>query len=434
MGHRQPLDAFVVGAPTRAGGEPPRDLHASGTAARIGRGVVRIRFFSYFYPPCVGGGEVILQHQAEELARRGHEVHVHTTPFTNLDGSTEVASGDSVEGGVQVHRRPSRWLPGRNPLEKNAVTPAFYADAWLVGDLFVAVGFPSLHLDALVARKAAVGGRLVAQNYVTAAFLAEILGGQGGPAKRVRAEYWRRWVKPALARADVVLADSPAAAAGLRDQLGLTNVKLHIGMAVDPAEFDRVSPADVDAVRASLGLGAAKLILAPSRVSRQKGADLLVKAARPLLEANPGAWKLVIAGAVNEPDLAAELRRLAEGCPDIVITERPRAEQVALFRAADVVVLPSRGETVGGVVFEGMYAGALCIVSDGVEAARDDYLKDGVNGLLVPREDVGALRKAVDRAMREPLSAVRAAGKRMVEERFTWRASVDRLLELYPRA
>lgn len=395
---------------------------------------MRIRFFSYFYPPCVGGGEVILQHQAEELARRGHEVHVHTTPFTNMDGSTAIEPGEAVENGVFVHRRPSRWLPGRNPLEKNAVTPAFYADAWLKGDLFVAVGFPSLHLDALVARKAAVGGRLVAQNYVTAEFLAEILAGEGGPAKKVRAEYWRRWVRPSLARADVVIADSPAAAAALREQLGLTNVKLHIGMAVDPAEFAAVTEAETDAVRGALGLGDARIVLAPSRISRQKGPDLLVRAVRPLLEAAPGAWKLVIAGPVNEPELADEVRRLAEGCPDIVITQRTRAEQVALFRAADVVVLPSRGETVGGVVFEGMYAGALCIVSDGVEAARDDYLRDGVNGLLVPREDVEALRVALARAMKDPMPAVRAAGRRMVEERFTWRASVDRLLELYPRA
>jgi glycosyltransferase involved in cell wall biosynthesis len=395
---------------------------------------VRIRFFSYFYPPCIGGGEVILQHQAEELARRGHEVHVHTTPFTNMDGSTQVTTGTSVEGGVTVHRRPSTWVPGHNPLEKNAVTPAFAKDAWLPAQLLVCVGFPSLHLDALVARKRLAGTALVVQNYVTADFLAEILAGEGGLNKQVRAAYWRRWVRPALARADLVLADSEAAAAGLRAGLGLTNVRAHIGMAVDPAEFDAVDPAAVDTVRTALGLGAARVILAPSRVSRQKGADLLVQAARPLLDAAPGRWKLVVAGPVNEPEFAAEVRRLAAGCDDIVFTERTRREQVALFKAADVVVLPSRGETVGGVVFEGMYAGAATIVSDAVEAARDEYLKDGENGLLVPSENVSALRAALARCMEAPMTALRAAGRRTVEERFTWQRSVDRLLELYPRA
>ncbi len=395
---------------------------------------MRIRFFSYFYAPCIGGGEVILQNQAEELARRGHEVHVHTTPFTNMDGSTEVASGSAVENGVNVHRRPSRWLPGRNPLEKNAVTPAFARDAWLPAHLLVCVGFPSLHLDALVARKRMIGTPLVVQNYITADFLTEILAGEGGMNKSVRAAYWRRWVRPALATADVVLADSEAAATALRQRLDLSNVRAHIGMAVNPAEFDAIGPAEVDAVRAALGLGSARILLAPSRLSRQKGADLLVAAARPLLEAHPGRWKLVIAGPVNEPAFAEEVRGLAAGCPDIVFTERSRAEQVALFRAADLVVLPSRGETVGGVVFEGMYAGALCIVSSAVEAARDEYLRPGENGLLVPPEDVPALRAALSQGMESPMAAVRAAGRRTVLERFTWARSVDRLLELYPRA
>lgn len=395
---------------------------------------MRIRFFSYFYPPCIGGGEVILQHQAEELARRGHEVHVHTTPYINLDGSAETTSGSNFEGGVQVHRRPSRWLPGKNPLEKNAVTAAFAADAWLPANLLVCVGFPSLHLDALVLRKRAVGTPLVVQNYVTAAFLREILAGEGGWQKQVRARYWRRWVRPALAAADVVLADSSAAAAALQSELGLPNVQTHIGMAVDPAEFDAVTPERVAAVRQRLGLGEARVVLAPSRVSRQKGADLLVRALRPLLEAQAGVWKLVIAGPVNESEYAAEVLALTRGCADIVITQLPRAQQLALFRTAEIVALPSRGETVGGVVFEGMYVGALCIVSDGVEAARDDYLRDGKNGLLVPSENVDALRAALSRAMTEPLTAMRAAGRRMVLERFTWRASVDRLVELYPRA
>ena len=395
---------------------------------------MRIRFYSYFYAPCVGGGEVILQHQAEELARRGHEVHVHTTPYTNFDGSSQVQVGSTVEGGVHVHRRLSRWLPGHSPMEKNAVSPGIYADAWLPAHLLVCVGYPSLHLDALVARKAAAGTPLVVQNYITAEFLAEILEGRGGLNKRARASYWRRWVGPALRKADVVLADSPAAERALRERLGLPNVQLHVGMAVDPAEFAAAGAAEMDALRAKLGLGGARLIVAPSRLSRQKGADLLVRAARPLLQRTPGAAKLVIAGAVNEPEFAAEVRQLASGCPDIVITQLSRPEQVALIRAADIVALPSRGETVGGVVFEGMYAGALCIVSDAVEAARDDYLHDGENGLLVPRENVEALALALQRGLTEPLRSVRESGRQMVETRFTWSASVDRLLALYPRA
>lgn len=393
---------------------------------------MRIRFFSYFYAPCVGGGEVILQHQAEELARRGHEVHVHTTPYLNLNLQSQGEVGSSVEGGVHVHRRRSFRLPMHNPWEKDAVTPAFFAEAWLPADLLVAVGYPSFHLDALLARAKVTRTTLVAQNYITAEFLAEILAGEGGRNKRIRSAFWRHLTRRELAACDLVLADSPAAQRALASSLRLDNVRLHVGMAVDPGEFAAVTPADGAAVRARLGLGGDRLIVAPSRLARQKGADLLVEAAGPLLREG---WRLVIAGAVNEPEFAAKVDALrAPYGARILRTELERPALLALLLESDILCLPSRGETVGGVVFEGMYAGALAIVSDAVEAAREVYLHDGENGLLVPSEDVAALRRALERAMTTDTALMREAGRRMVEAEYTWSRSVDRLLERYAEA
>lgn len=391
---------------------------------------MRVRFFSYFYPPCIGGGEVILQHQAEELARRGHEVHVHTTVYANLNLAHRVPAGSTVESGVNVHRGASFRLPFHNPFEQDAVTPRFLPDAGRAADLLVCVGFPSLHLDWLLPRALATRTPLVVQNYVTAALLEEILAGTGGISRRVRARYWRAWTRRQLGAARLVLADSPGAARALTDGLGLRNVRTHIGMAVDPNEF--AGEGEGAAARRRLGLGTARLIVAPSRVSPQKGADLLVRAAGPLLDAG---WRLVIPGAVNDEAFAGEVRALAAPFGGrVVFGPVSRPELVGLIREADIVCLPSRGETVGGVIFEGMYAGALAIVSDAVEAAREDYLRPGENGLLVPSEDIDALRAAVARGMREDLRELRSAGRRMVEERFTWTASVDRLLELYAEA
>ncbi len=396
-----------------------------------------VRFFSYFYAPCIGGGEVILQHQAEELARRGWEVHVHTTPFTNLNLSSRGAVGSTVEGGVHVHRRWSFALPFHNPYEKDAVTPAFIADVAAPADLLVCVGFPSIHLDLLVPYARARRIPLVAQNYITAEFLDEILAGVGGWNKRVRSRYWQTITRRQLAAVNLLIADSPAAARALEARLGLSNVGCHIGMAVDPREFD-VAPSEGSAVRARLGLGASHIVLAPSRLSRQKGADLLLNAITPLLQGPDQVaddWTVVIAGPVNDPEFAEEVRALAAPLHGrAVITALPRHELCALLLETDIVVLPSRGETVGGVIFEAMYAGALAIVSDAVEAAREVYLQDGENGLLVPSEDVFALRTALRRAMTTDTTRMRQRGRAMVEETYTWSRSVDRLMGLYARA
>ncbi len=375
---------------------------------------------------------MILQHQAEELARRGHEVHVHTTPYTNINLDGQGAVGSTVENRVHVHRRRSLRIPFHNPLEKDVLTPSVFAEAALPADLLVCVGYPSFHLDALAARARLRGTPLVVQNYVTAEYLREILGGQGGVNKRVRARFWRSWTRRQLAGADLVLADSATAAEALRAELGLRNVRVHIGMAVDPREFAEVMPPDGEGVRRRLGLGSDRLIVAPSRISKQKGADLLVEAALPLLGEG---WRVVIAGPVNERAWFEALKRQAEPAGGrVVFAELPRRELLALLVESDIVCLPSRGETVGGVVFEGMYAGALTIVSDAVEAARDDYLVDGRAGILFPSEDVAALRAALRRGMSEDHRAMRAHARAMVEARFTWTRSVDRLLALYEEA
>ncbi|MEN9787497.1 MAG: D-inositol-3-phosphate glycosyltransferase [Pseudomonadota bacterium] len=393
---------------------------------------MRIRFHSYFYPPCVGGGEVVLARQAQELARRGHEVHVHTSTFANLDLGSRVEAGTRVEEGVFVHRRPALRIPVRNPLEADVVVPAVARDAWQPADVLVCVGYPSPQLDALSLRCRLDGTPLMVQNYVTAAMLDTLLSSRGGAHRHVRAAYWRHWVAPRLAAARWVVADSESAGAALRSRLGLGNVHVAMGMAVDPDEFDAVGPEERAAVRARLGLGEDRIVLAPSRFARQKGADLLVEAMAPLL--SPGGplargWRLVIPGAVNEPAYAATVRAQAAPLGDRVVfapdAGLPRPQLVALMTTADVVALPSRGETVGGVVLEGMQAGALAVVSDAVEAARDTYLRDGRNGLLVPAGDVPAWRAAIVRAATTEVSRLRLAGRLSVAQEHTWTARVD---------
>ncbi len=393
---------------------------------------MRIRYFAYFYPPCIGGGEVILAQQAKTLARRGHEVHVHCTAFTNLDLSTRTDAGLRVEDGVHVHRHESRVLPFHNPLEKDAVTPGMWRHAWAPADLHVCMGYPSLHLDACSLVHRLRGTPLVVQNYVTADFLDEILDGQGGANKALRSRYWRSWVRRQLAAADLVLADSPVAARGLADRLGLANVAYHMGSGVDPGEFAAVTPTRVAAARAQLGLGTERLILSPSRLSHQKGADLLVQAAGPLLDEG---WRLVFLGPINEPDFYRRVQELAAPWGDRIVFGRlERPEFVALLSDAEVICLPSRGEAGGGVVLEGMCAGRTVVTTEGVEAAREDYLEHGVNGLMCPVDDVPALRECLTHAMTQDCSSMRLAARDTVLSRYTWEASVDHLWNLWAQA
>ena len=144
---------------------------------------------------------------------------------------------------------------------------------------------------------------------------------------------------------------------------------------------------------------------------------------------------MAIIGPVNDAPFYAQVRNLAEPFKKrIHFGQLARDKFVALLQESDIVVLPSRGETVGGVVFEGMYAGSAVIVSDAVEAAREDYLIDGVNGLLVESENIEALQDALKRLMKGPNDEMIAQGRKTVEDRFVWTKSVDRLWTHYSRA
>jgi glycosyltransferase involved in cell wall biosynthesis len=62
-----------------------------------------------------------------------------------------------------------------------------------------------------------------------------------------------------------------------------------------------------------------------------------------------------------------------------------------------------------------------------------DIVEDGVSGLLVPPGDPAALAQALGRLQNDPALARRLgeAGRRRLQEEFSWDAIVNRWLDLY---
>jgi len=99
-----------------------------------------------------------------------------------------------------------------------------------------------------------------------------------------------------------------------------------------------------------------------------------------------------------------------------------------LYREAGCVVLAARrGEGLPNVLLEAMAASRAVIATPC--AGTRDLLVDGVNGLLVPPDDVTALRDAFGRLRSDPMLATRLGEEaRRTAERFGW-ARVRPLLE-----
>ncbi|MEY9324704.1 glycosyltransferase family 4 protein [Sinorhizobium fredii] len=153
------------------------------------------------------------------------------------------------------------------------------------------------------------------------------------------------------------------------------------------------------------------ILAAVGRLTHQKGFDLLLDAFSRIADAHPE-WNLVIWGE-GEDRHRLEALRDALGLQKRVnmpgITERPGL----WIETADAFVLSSRYEGWGIVLLEAMAAG-LPVVSFECDWGPRVMITAQSDGILVPREDVEALAKALDRILadrelREQLGARAAA-------------------------
>ncbi|HOD72224.1 MAG TPA: glycosyltransferase family 4 protein [Deltaproteobacteria bacterium] len=153
------------------------------------------------------------------------------------------------------------------------------------------------------------------------------------------------------------------------------------------------------------------VILAVGRLDKQKGHDLLIRAfARA--DAKQKGWRLVILGEGPE---RSNLWRLTEdlGIHDAVSMPGVVKEPAEWMYKADLFVLPSRYEGFPNALLEAMACGCAVIAAD-CPSGPAEIIRHGVNGLLVPRENITALSTAMDRLMQDEELRVNL-GKQAIE-------------------
>jgi D-inositol-3-phosphate glycosyltransferase len=234
-----------------------------------------------------------------------------------------------------------------------------------------------------------------------------------------------------VARARCVVASTPADAADLLEHYQAAPERLCVSSpGVDHEVF---SPGDAFEARRCLGIDdQARWIAVVGRIQALKGIEVAIRALAHLDDD----VNLLIIGGPSGPDGEAELSRLqaiaAEVVPGRVLFRPPvaHAEVVCAYRAANVVVVPSRSESFGLVAAEAQASGAPVV------AARVGGLAyavaDGESGFLISGEDPAVYAAAISRILDDPVEAARlSAGAVAHAAGFSWEATADRLLELY---
>lgn len=155
--------------------------------------------------------------------------------------------------------------------------------------------------------------------------------------------------------------------------------------------------------------------------SRRKGVDVLLRASEQLSREGLS-HRLQFAGGRNE-----SLFETTEATVDLLgYLDRPDLAEA--FRQADCLVIPSRHDSFGRVVVEGMATGLPALVSEHVGAK--ELVREGETGWVVPAEDVPALTKQMRWCLehRDQLRKMSAAAVETARE-YSWEAYHSRVVE-----
>jgi glycosyltransferase involved in cell wall biosynthesis len=321
-------------------------------------------------------------------------------------------------------------------LAERGIEPLFVGlddPAWNPADFYGALTVPALRLPAPRDADPLLLGRLVRELRTdivhTHLVHADVYGGLAARIRGTRLVSTKhnddpfrtgpfRFVERGLARLSdriVTITDS------LRDftveRVGIPESKvqtIHYGLDAPPEAWGVNPP---DAVP-----GDARILLAVSRLSTQKGIDIAVRA---LAELQPHIV-LVVLG--EGPERQA-LEQLAAhiGVADRVFLPGRVPDVGAWLRRASVFVHPARWEGFGLAVLEAMLAG-LPVVASNV-SSLPELVVDGETGLLVPLDDPSAFASAVESALGRP--ELGAAGRERAATEFSVARMADRTAGLY---
>lgn len=396
---------------------------------------MRVGLFTREYPPQVyGGAGVHVDYLSRELAKE-IEVEVHCWGPQHSDS-----------GKLQV-RGNEPWAEISNGTE-GKFKGALEAFSLNLTQIKALDGIDVVHTHTwYVSMAGYLAKKLYGMPFVLTTHSLEPL--RAWKAEQLGSGYlMSSWMeRTAILDADAIIAVSAGTKADiLRAYPEVEPARIHvIYNGIDLAEYQKT-----EETKALTDYGvdpAVPYVLFVGRITRQKGATHLVDAIRSM---PPDTQVVLCAGAPDTPEIAAELRTKVEDArrnhPRIVWIEKmvTRQETIQLYSHARVFCCPSVYEPFGIINLEAMACRAPVVAS--ATGGIKEVVVDGETGYLVPfdQDPVTSFPRdpetfAKDLALRinelmadsERCRQFGDAGRRRVEEIFSWTAIAHQTIELY---
>jgi glycosyltransferase involved in cell wall biosynthesis len=335
---------------------------------------MRIAMFSWesLHGAPVGGVATHVTELSAALQRRGHDVHVFTRPAYGTGGSSRI---DGVWYHYCPHNLNPNFVDETQDMCRSFVWHFFRTEDH-VGKFDLVHGHDWLAASAVAWIK---DGR---PDHKTVFTMHSTEYGRcgnvfhNGSSQRIRDLEWYGTYK-----ADRVIAVSNALKGEIGWMYRLPDWKVSVVYNGVPVhQFD--GWLDPGAIKRRWGIGPLDpTVLFMGRLSLQKGPDILVEAIPPLLRFYPNA-KFIFAGEGHmRGDLERRVHELRVAHAVRWFGRLSPSEQSDMFRACDVVCVPSRNEPFGIIVLEAWAAGKPVVASQ--VGGPNELIWHNVNGLKV---------------------------------------------------
>ena len=233
--------------------------------------------------------------------------------------------------------------------------------------------------------------------------------------------------------ADAVCVSCEAEADDFRRHYGDPAGRLEI---VSPGvEHAFFTPGDRTGARRAIGVEIdSPLVVFVGRIQPLKGPDVAIRALALLRHRDA---RLIVVGGASGPEGGEEFERMVGLVDDLGLGDRvefrpPQAHHLlsTYYRAADVVVVPSRSESFGLVALEASACGTPVVAS--AVGGLLSLVDDGESGFLVGDRRPASFAASIDAILDDPAMATSMAMTASLRSsRYTWRAAAERLRATY---
>lgn len=209
-----------------------------------------------------------------------------------------------------------------------------------------------------------------------------------------------------------------------------------ISVAPPGVDHDLFIPGLRRAARLRMGWPDVPTVLFVGRIQSLKGPDVALESFARVIE-KVGSARLVMVGSPSGTDGRRDLAALQKLVKERDLVDRvtfaepvPHAQMGDVYRASDVVVVPSRSESFGLVAAEAQASGVPVVAAN--TGGLSHVVPEGSGGVLVDGWDPDHWASAVTSVLTDSgLSRTLAASGPQHAEGFSWETAVERILEIY---